>query len=72
MACGAIDPADLSCFWGAGRNRMHELDATVTDLTCFKAYDIRGRLGAELNEDIARRVGRAFVAALDARRLPRP
>ncbi|WP_237742458.1 hypothetical protein, partial [Yersinia pestis] len=22
-------------------------------LTCFKAYDIRGRLGDELNEDIA-------------------
>ncbi|EPD6452479.1 hypothetical protein ACSC7R_004698, partial [Escherichia coli] len=22
-------------------------------LTCFKAYDIRGKLGEELNEDIA-------------------
>ncbi len=41
----------------------------MTALTCFKAYDIRGRLGAELNEDIAWRVGRAFVAALDARRV---
>lgn len=29
-------------------------------LTCFKAYDIRGQLGEELNEDIAYRVGRAF------------
>lgn len=29
-------------------------------LTCFKAYDIRGRLGEELNEDIAWRIGRAF------------
>jgi len=29
-------------------------------LTCFKAYDIRGRLGEELNEDIAYRIGRAF------------
>jgi phosphomannomutase len=36
-------------------------------LICFKAYDIRGRLGVELNEDIARRIGRAFVAALGAR-----
>ncbi|HGA8708430.1 MULTISPECIES: hypothetical protein, partial [Enterobacteriaceae] len=25
----------------------------MTKLTCFKAYDIRGRLGEELNEDIA-------------------
>ena len=29
-------------------------------LTCFKAYDIRGRLGDELNEDIAYRIGRAY------------
>lgn len=29
-------------------------------LTCFKAYDIRGKLGTELNEDIAYRVGRAY------------
>ncbi len=32
----------------------------MTTLTCFKAYDIRGRLGDELNEDIARRIGRAY------------
>ncbi|MFZ3617562.1 hypothetical protein NBA69_23900, partial [Salmonella sp. NW1258] len=25
----------------------------MNKLTCFKAYDIRGRLGEELNEDIA-------------------
>lgn len=29
-------------------------------LTCFKAYDIRGELGKELNEDIAYRIGRAY------------
>jgi len=29
-------------------------------LTCFKAYDIRGKLGTELNAEIARRIGRAF------------
>ena len=38
-------------------------------LTCFKAYDIRGRLGPELDEGIARRVGRAFVETLGARRV---
>ncbi|EFY66574.1 TPA: hypothetical protein ACU6JK_004576, partial [Salmonella enterica] len=31
----------------------------MNNLTCFKAYDIRGRLGEELNEDIAWRIGRA-------------
>lgn len=33
-------------------------------LTCFKAYDIRGKLGEELNEDIAYRIGRAYGAFL--------
>ena len=36
-------------------------------LSCFKAYDIRGRLGEELDEDIARRIGRAFAHVLGAR-----
>lgn len=36
-------------------------------LSCFKAYDIRGRLGAELNEDIARRIGQAFAEVLGAK-----
>jgi phosphomannomutase len=31
-----------------------------TKLTCFKAYDIRGQLGEELNDDIAYRIGRAY------------
>lgn len=29
-------------------------------LTCFKEYDIRGKLGSEINDDIAYRIGRAF------------
>ncbi|HCI6432180.1 phosphomannomutase CpsG [Klebsiella quasipneumoniae] len=29
-------------------------------LKCFKAYDIRGKLGEELNEEIAYRIGRAY------------
>lgn len=32
----------------------------MTTLTCFKAYDIRGKLGRELNEDIAYNIGRAY------------
>ncbi|QLB13835.1 phosphomannomutase [Bisgaardia hudsonensis] len=32
----------------------------MNKLTCFKAYDIRGRLGDELNVDIVYRIGRAF------------
>ncbi len=36
------------------------------NLTCFKAYDIRGRLGEEINEDIAYRVGRATAQSQKA------
>ncbi|BCU63294.1 hypothetical protein F941_02658 [Acinetobacter bouvetii DSM 14964 = CIP 107468] len=32
----------------------------MTQLTCFKAYDIRGKLGTELNEEIAYNIGRAY------------
>lgn len=38
-------------------------------LACFKAYDIRGRLGKELNEDIAYRIGSAFVRVREAKRV---
>jgi phosphomannomutase len=38
-------------------------------LTCFKAYDIRGKLGSELNEDIAYRIGRAYAQHLNAKRV---
>lgn len=36
-------------------------------ITCFKAYDIRGRVPDELNEEVAYRVGRATVDYLGAR-----
>jgi phosphomannomutase len=38
-------------------------------LTCFKAYDIRGRLGVDLDEEIAFRIGRAFARVLGATRV---
>ena len=37
------------------------------NLTCFKAYDIRGKLGEELNEDVVYRIGRAFARFLKPR-----
>jgi len=35
-------------------------------MKCFKAYDIRGRVPDELNDDIAYRLGRAFARTVDA------
>ena len=36
-------------------------------LACFKAYDVRGRVPEELDEGLARRIGRAFVDVTGAR-----
>ena len=38
-------------------------------LSCFKAYDIRGRLPDELNVDIAYRIGRAYAEHIQPRRV---
>lgn len=38
-------------------------------LTCFKAYDIRGMLDTELNEDIAYRIGRAYGEFLKPKKM---
>jgi phosphomannomutase len=39
---------------------LNNIKMNMTKLTCFKAYDIRGKLGTELNEEIAYKVGRAY------------
>lgn len=39
----------------------------MSELTCFKAYDIRGKVPEQLNEDVAYRIGRAFVEYLKAK-----
>jgi phosphomannomutase/phosphomannomutase/phosphoglucomutase len=42
---------------------------TIEKLACFKAYDIRGRLPDELNEDIAERIGCACGEFLKPRKM---
>lgn len=41
--------------------------AVAKNLSCFKAYDVRGKLGKELDEDIAYRIGRAYAQHLKAK-----
>ncbi|MCU7554274.1 phosphomannomutase CpsG [Alteromonas sp. ASW11-19] len=36
-------------------------------ITCFKAYDIRGELNSQLNEEVAYRIGFAFARELNAK-----
>ena len=39
------------------------------DITCFKAYDVRGELGKNLDADVAYRIGRAIAQARGAKRV---
>jgi phosphomannomutase len=41
----------------------------MPEITCFKAYDVRGQLGSQLNEDIAYRIGRAYAQWLKPQRV---
>ena len=37
------------------------------ELTCFKAYDVRGELGLNLNGDICYRIGRAYAEVMESK-----
>jgi phosphomannomutase/phosphomannomutase/phosphoglucomutase len=37
----------------------------VKEMKCFKAYDVRGRIPDELNEEMARDIGRAYATLLN-------
>lgn len=44
-------------------------DTVMTELTCFKAYDVRGRIPDQINEDIAYRIGRAYAQAIKPKKV---
>jgi len=41
----------------------------MTTLTAFKAYDVRGRIPTELNEDLAYKIGQSYAAFLKPKRV---
>lgn len=41
----------------------------MNSLACFKAYDVRGRVPEDLNEDLAYRIGRAYATFLSPSRV---
>lgn len=41
----------------------------MSELSCFKAYDVRGQVPSELNEDVAYRIGRAYAAVVKPQRV---
>jgi phosphomannomutase len=41
----------------------------LSPITCFKAYDLRGRIPGELNDDVAYRVGRGYAQFLSPKRV---
>src|SRR5690606_23044128 len=64
--------APLRC--GPGRYTARTIDGNeskrrMKKITCFKAYDVRGRVPSELDEDVAYHVGRAYAEFVGARRV---
>ena len=41
--------------------------SSYKDLSCFKAYDVRGKLDEELNDDITYKIGRATAQSLNSK-----
>jgi phosphomannomutase len=41
----------------------------LTSITCFKAYDLRGRIPVELNDEVAYLVGRGYAQFLNPKRV---
>ncbi|RYZ57209.1 MAG: phosphomannomutase, partial [Proteobacteria bacterium] len=41
----------------------------MTTLSCFKAYDVRGRIPNELNEQVAYQIGQAYAGFVKPKRV---
>lgn len=41
----------------------------MSEFSCFKAYDVRGRIPDQLNEGIAYRIGRAYAAVIQPKKV---
>ena len=39
------------------------------ELNCFKSYDIRGKIGTEINDEICYKIGSAFCSFFNAKKL---
>lgn len=48
---------------------MKNVSKPMPELTCFKSYDIRGKLGRDMDGDVAERIGRGFAQAMRPRRV---
>lgn len=41
----------------------------MSEITCFKAYDVRGRIPDQINEDVAYRIGRAYAEVVKPKKV---
>lgn len=41
----------------------------MNELTCFKAYDVRGQIPNQINEDVAYRIGRAYAEVIKPKKV---
>ena len=45
------------------------MSSTISNFSAFKAYDVRGRITDEINEDLARLIGQAYAAFVKPKRV---
>lgn len=48
---------------------MQPENSGIKELTCFKAYDVRGRIPDQINEDIVYRIGRAYAEVVKPKKV---
>ncbi len=44
-------------------------DSNFQEITCFKAYDVRGQIPNQINEDICYRIGRAYAEVIKPKKV---
>src|SRR5580692_11051387 len=49
---------------GRAQTLKGDYKESMSTLRCFKAYDVRGRIPDELNEDLAYQIGQAYAALI--------
>jgi phosphomannomutase len=72
MASSATRCSELRLLFGADEaDQTNNQEKTMSggSIAGFKAYDLRGRVPSELNEDVAYRIGRAYAEFLKPRRV---
>lgn len=69
LASRSIDTTAAACKVGLTRFGRPKVTNRRAQLECFKAYDVRGQVPGQLNNELARFIGRAYARFLKAQKV---